>query len=196
MDANLSLRIATAAVAVPLLVWFVGWSPPWLFSAALFVVMRCGSARIFRHGFSSSSKDQCTGIIFGLALSAIVFFDEPFASVWLGMLFLIAFSAYLFTAGELAERLNRCSSLSLGGIYAGFLFPHWVLLFRQPQGRAWTFWVLSVVMIGEQLPISSAGVLACAKLAPQISPSKNRRRGMGLRGRRHYRRDRRRRISL
>ena len=59
MDANLSLRIATAAVGLPLLVWLVGWGPPWVFSATLFCAYSCGVARVFRHGVSRRSwKDQ------------------------------------------------------------------------------------------------------------------------------------------
>jgi phosphatidate cytidylyltransferase len=172
MDVNLSLRIGTAMVAVPLLIWFVGWSPPWMFSTALSLVMVAALCEFFGMAFPHRRLDQCTGIIFGLGLSAIVFLDKPLASVWLGTLFLIAFSAYLFTAGELAERFNRLVFTLLGGIYAGFLFPHWVLLFRQPQGRAWTFWVLSVVMIGDTFAYFVGRRFGFQKLAPQISPSK------------------------
>ena len=54
VDANLSSRVATAAVGVPLLVLLVGWSPPWLFSAVFFIVDGRRIARVFCHGVSAS----------------------------------------------------------------------------------------------------------------------------------------------
>jgi phosphatidate cytidylyltransferase len=172
MDANLNLRIGTALIALPLLVGLVGWSPPWMFSAALCVVMVAALHEFFAMAFPHHRRDQCGGVIFGLALSATVFLDEQIVSVSLGMLFVIGFSVYLVTAGELAERLHRLLFTLLGGIYAGFLFPHWVLLFRQPQGREWTFWVLAVVMIGDTVAYFVGRQFGVRKLAPQISPGK------------------------
>ena len=139
---------------------------------ALFIVMVAAMREFFAMAFPHRRQDQCMGILFGLAVSAAVFLDEPLVSVWLGMLFLIGFSVYLFTAGELAERLHRLAFTLLGAIYAGFLFPHWALLFRQPEGRAWTFWLLSVVMAGDTVAYFVGRKYGFQKLAPQISPGK------------------------
>jgi phosphatidate cytidylyltransferase len=60
----------------------------------------------------------------------------------------------------------------LGGLYAGFLFPHLVLLFRGADGRAWTFWLLSVVMVGDSAAYFIGRRFGARKLAPEISPGK------------------------
>jgi phosphatidate cytidylyltransferase len=173
MDANLSLRIATAAVALPMLIWLVGWSPPWMFPATLLIIIAAALREFFAMVFPHNWKDQSMGILFGLALSAVVFLDAQLhVTHWLGMLFLIGFSIYLFIGGELAERLNRLLFTMLGGIYAGFLLPFWVLLFRQPQGRAWTFWLLAVVMAGDTAAYFLGRRFGVRKLAPEISPGK------------------------
>lgn len=143
-----------------------------MFSAALCVVMVAALHEFFAMAFPRRRQDQCRGVIFGIALSTTVFLDVQIISVSLGMLFVIGFSLYLFAAGELAERLHRLLFTLLGGIYAGFLFPHWALLFRQPQGRAWTFWVLTVVMIGDTVAYFVGRQFGVRKLAPQISPGK------------------------
>ncbi len=85
---------------------------------------------------------------------------------------LIGFATYLFTAGKLVERLNRLLFTLLGGFYIGYLFPQWVLLFRQSQGRAWVFWVLLVVMVGDTVAYFVGRRFGTRKLAPEISPGK------------------------
>jgi phosphatidate cytidylyltransferase len=173
VDGNLSSRIGTAIVAVPLLVWLIGWSPPWLFAAILFMVTAGALREYFAMVFPRRWKDQCGGVLFGLGLSAAVFLNGEFdASTWFGILFVTLFSAYLFSAGELTERLHRLLFTLLGGIYAGFLFPQLVLLFRHSQGRAWVFWVLSVVMVGDTAAYFVGRRFGVRKLAPQISPGK------------------------
>lgn len=172
MDANLRVRIGTAAVAVPLLVWLVGWSPAWIFSAALLVVTAAALREYFALAFPQSRAEQCLGIAIGLVLSVFVFLDDLPVTHGLGMLLVIYFSVYLFTPGELAVRLNRLTLSLLGAFYAGFLLPHWILLFRQPQGRAWTFWLLSVVMAGDTTAYFVGRRFGFRKLAPEISPGK------------------------
>lgn len=173
MDGNLSSRIGTAAVAVPLLVWLIGWSPPWLFSTLLFAVTAGALSEYFAMAFPRRWKNQCAGVLFGLALSAAVFLNDEFdVSAWFGILFATVFCVYLFGAGELTERLQCLLFTLLGGIYAGFLFPQLVLLFRHSQGRAWVFWVFLVVMIGDTAAYFVGRRFGVRKLAPNISPGK------------------------
>lgn len=173
MDANLRLRIATAAIAVPLLVWVIGWSPPWVFPVLICVLTVGALWEFFAMAFPHAPKERQLGVLFGLALSAAVFFEGRLDDThWLGAVLLVGFAVFLLTVRELVEGLNRLSITLLGGAYAGFLLPHWVFLFRQPQGRAWTFWVLSVVMFGDTAAYFVGRSIGVKKLAPQISPSK------------------------
>lgn len=173
VDGNLSSRVGTAVVAVPLLAWLIGWSPPWLFATVLFAVTVAALREYFAMAFPQRWKDQCAGVLFGIALSAAVFCNGKFdVSTWFGLLFLTVFSLYLFSAGELTERLQRLLLTLLGGIYAGFLFPQLVVLFRHSQGRAWVFWVFSVVMFGDTAGYFVGRGYGVRKLAPQISPGK------------------------
>ena len=113
------------------------------------------------------------GMLFGLAASAAVFFDDRLHVIdWLGAVLVITFSLFLLTVRELTAGLNRLSITLLGAIYAGFLLPQWVSLFRQPHGRAWTFWVLFVVMFGDTAAYFVGRSIGARKLAPRISPSK------------------------
>ena len=173
MEADLSSRLATAVVGIPLLVLLIGWSPPWLFSCVFFLLTVAALREYFAMAFPQRWQDQGIGVAFGIAVSCAVFLNKSVDSAaWLSAVLLIGFAAYLFSAGELPERLNRLLLTLLGGFYIGYLFPQWVLLFRQPDGRAWVFWVLLVIMVGDTVAYFVGRGFGSRKLAPEISPGK------------------------
>jgi phosphatidate cytidylyltransferase len=173
VDTDLSRRLATAGIGIPLLVLLIGWAPSWLFSGIFFLLTVAALREYFAMAFPQSWQDQCMGIAFGTAISCAVFLNEGLdAATWLSAVLLIGFAAYLFTAGKPVERLNRLLFTLLGGFYIGYLFPQWVLLFRQPHGRAWVFWVLLVVMVGDTVAYFAGRTFGTRKLAPEISPGK------------------------
>ena len=173
MDGNLSARLATAAVGLPLLIWLVGWSPAWLFSMVFFVLTVAALREYFTMAFPGRRPDQWLGIGFGILLSGAIFLNQSVDPLlWLNIALLIAFSVYVFAGGPLADRLNRLVITLLGGLYAGYFLPHWVLLFGQPHGRAWVFWVLAVIMAGDSMAYFVGRRFGGRKLAPEISPGK------------------------
>jgi phosphatidate cytidylyltransferase len=173
VDANLSSRLATAAVGVPLLVGFVAWSPPWLFSAVFFILVVEALREYFSMAFPSHRENRWRGIIFGTCLSGAVFLKGGIDPViWLNIVLLIAFSVYLFAAEPLADRLNHLATALLGAIYLGYFFPHWTLLFQLPNGRRWVFWLLCVVMTGDTAAYFVGKHFGVRKLAAELSPGK------------------------
>lgn len=170
MDRNLKARVATAALALPALFWLVGWSPSWIFSLAVLIITLGALREFFEMVFPHDRRHQSLGIIFGVALSASVFLDA--GPGWAALVFVGFFAAYLFAGDESTERLRRLSLSVLGMIYGGFLLPQIVVIFRHPQGRAWTLWLLAVVMSGDTLAYFIGRRFGKRKLAPHISPGK------------------------
>jgi phosphatidate cytidylyltransferase len=84
--------------------------------------------------------------------------------------------------GELKERLTQLALSLLGGFYLGYLLPHWVLLFRLPQGRFWVAFVLLVIMVGDTVAYFVGSRLGTRKLAPKISPGKTVEGALGYIG--------------
>jgi phosphatidate cytidylyltransferase len=78
----------------------------------------------------------------------------------------------VFMAGPGQDRLTRLSLLLLGAFYVGYLIPHWMILFRLPDGRAWVFFVLFVVMVGDSAAYLVGRRYGRRKLAPELSPGK------------------------
>ena len=163
----------TAGVGIPLLILLVGWGPPWVF-VGFFVVLNAEALReYFAMAFPGRVREQLWGIIFGLSLSVVLLFSRVSkGELGLSLLFVLFFSIYLFMAGKLQERLNRLAWTLLGAVYLGYLLPHWVLLFRMPHGRAWVFFVLLVIMMGDTAAYVTGTYFGKRKLAPEISPGK------------------------
>jgi phosphatidate cytidylyltransferase len=173
VDATLSRRIVTAAVVLPLLIWLIGWSPPWLFAITLFSLTAAALREYFALAFPERRKDQLIGAGFGLLLSAGVFLSDRLdPAMWTATLFVVVFSAFMLAPGALEERLSRLLFTLLGGTYAGFLLPHLIVVFQHPDGRAWVFWLLGVVMVGDTAAYFFGRWLGARKLAPEISPGK------------------------
>src|SRR5262245_19520392 len=123
--------------------------------------------------FPNRPMPQGIGILFGIALSSIVFLDLDVAvHSWLGMFLLMTFSTSLCMRWKRIEARNQTWVTLLGGLYAGFLLPHWVALFRQPNGRTWVFWLLIVIMVGDSAAYFVGRRFGTRKLAPQTSPGK------------------------
>ena len=173
MEANLKARLITAFVGIPLLIALIGWGDPWLFHG-LFLLITLGALReYFAMGFPDRPKDQWIGIAFGLAVSSVVFFPQVTpGELVLAPLIVLIFSMYVFTNGRLDERLARLAWTLLGSLYLGYLLPHWSSLFRLPHGRAWVFFVLVVILVGDTSAYFVGHRFGSKKLAPEISPGK------------------------
>jgi len=173
VDANLRARVKTASVGLPLLIAFVGWASERLFGAAIFLLMIAALREYFAMAFPGRGATQVVGIACGVAVSMVVFLDSAGAAgSWLGVILSGLFSASLFFQIQRSERTGRLLLTLAGVLYGGFLLPQWVTLFHQPHGRAWVFWVLLVIMMGDTAAYFVGKRVGRRKLAPKISPGK------------------------
>jgi phosphatidate cytidylyltransferase len=175
VEANLKRRILTALVAVPVLIYVIGWGPPWIFSAVVIMVTSLALYEYFTLALPGHTVEQRFGMLFGLAITCIsIIPDVVDQGLLLSLLLSVTFGVYVFVSGKLYERLTRLGRLLLGGFYIGLLMPHWILVFRFPNGRSWVFFVFGVVMTGDTVAYFVGRRFGVSKLAPEISPGKTR----------------------
>lgn len=180
LEANLKLRIATSAIAVPLLILLVGWGNDPLFSAVLLLVALGALCEYFAITLPGCRKEQALGILLGMALSlGFVLPAAAMGEIGLGLLLVGFFSVYLVLGGGLEEKLRRLAWSLLGAFYLGYLLPYWILLFRLPNGRAWVFFVLAVIMTGDTVAYLIGKRFGRTKLAPELSPGKTLEGALG-----------------
>ena len=180
MEANLKPRLITAIIAIPLLILLIGWGHLWLFSAVFFLVSLMALREYFAMVFPGRIREQLIGIVFGSGLSLLFVTPDVFnAQLGFGLWVVMCLSIYVFMAGRLEEKLVRLAWTLLGGLYLGYLLPHWVLLFHLPQGRGWVFLVLSVIMVGDTTAYFVGQFFGKKRLAPELSPGKTLEGALG-----------------
>jgi len=173
VEANLRSRLLTASIGIPLLIFVVGWGSRWLFTSVVFLVTAAALREYFVMAFPGRIRDQVAGIFFGIALFCVgIVTRGAELEIHPGFLLALFFSMYLFMEGPMEERLRRLAYTLLGALYLGYLMPHWVLLIRLPEGRAWVFFVLAVVMTGDTVAYFVGKRFGTRKLVPTISPGK------------------------
>ena len=173
VEANLRSRLLTANIGIPLPIFIVGWGDPWLFTVVIFLLSVAALHEYCVMAFPGRVQDQVAGMFFGIALFCSMTVNRGAGlEIGLGLLLAVFFSIYLFMEGSMEERLRRLAYALLGAFYLGYLMPHWVVLFRLPDGRAWVFFVLAVIMTGDTLAYFVGKHFGARKLAPRISPGK------------------------
>ena len=172
MEANLKSRLATALIAIPLLILIIGWGSPLLFTILLLLLNLAALHEFFAMAFPGRAGEQALGLIFGAGVFLRVVQGQPAEDTALGLFLIVYFCVYLLMPGEFRDRLMRLALILLGGLYLGYLLPQWVLLFRLAHGRYWVAFVLIVIMSGDTLAYFAGKRFGQRKLAPSLSPGK------------------------
>jgi len=173
VEVNLKARLGTALIVLPLVLLLVGRGSARLFAALLFLLTLAALREYFLMVFPGRRREQLIGIFFGGLVSLAIFAPGWFeAGAALSLALVVCFSLSMFTAGPLEEKFIRLGWTLVGGLYLGLLLPHWVLLFRLPEGRAWVLFVLLVIVSGDSLAYFAGRRFGGKKLAPEISPGK------------------------
>lgn len=136
---NLTLRLLTAAVTVPLILYSLFVGPHWLFPVLCGISTVFGALELFQMTMPGHRIMQAWGVASSLAVFSVVAFNLP--SMWLNaMLIAIVCGGMLVNliAVEPMEQAASRTGWSIAGpVYIGGLFGIIAQLFQEEHGGAW-----------------------------------------------------------
>ncbi|MCX8071285.1 MAG: phosphatidate cytidylyltransferase [Candidatus Binatia bacterium] len=179
----LRARLATAAVAIPLLLLVIFAPVSWPMATLVFVAGLLGAAEIANMAFARQPAEQIlvvalTGLILAGALGG------P-ASPWLALAVTTALCSgltwVLFRRSDFEPGLRDLGLAILGALYVGLLLPHFLWLHRLPgNGAYWVVFVLALGMVGDTAGYFVGKYLGRHQLAPLVSPKKTIEGAVGI----------------
>jgi phosphatidate cytidylyltransferase len=173
---NLTARLLTAALVVPVLLAAIFWGNP----IGVWVIVIVATLLALREWFTVSMTDEVSrwlGIATGLAYSAALYWLTEFAFAAVAMLVLFAFLISLFRVGDTLETMRaaaeRVGVTAFGVLYCGLL--SFLALMKREQGAngwKWLILLLSVTWLGDTGAYAAGRLFGRHKLYPKVSPGK------------------------
>ncbi len=180
-ERTIKQRILTAAIALPLLIVLVAFANPLIFSLFLAVVLFLALLEFNRMGLAADHSIEQWVAAAGGALSVplLYFQQETLLLPFFAGTILLLGVLFLFRLPEIKEIQQRLGWLCLGLFYLPFLLGHLYLIRILPEGRAWIFLTLLVIMICDTFAYFVGSNFGKRKLYPAVSPNKSVEGGLG-----------------
>jgi phosphatidate cytidylyltransferase len=172
---NLAVRVLTAALAIPLLIYMLLWGPRWAFTALIGAACAMAALELFQICLPSQSLLQAWGLLATLALLGVTmfFYAQPLAVIGsLAVLVVAAMIAGLARPEPVSGAAARVGWLIAGPIYIGGLIGIIGLLFLGEQGGYWVLFAMLVTWFGDTAAYFVGKGMGRYKLYPLVSPNK------------------------
>lgn len=171
---NLAVRLLTAAVGIPIILWMLYPAPRWVFSCFAVLVALVGGAELSRMTAKGQRPLQGWMIVATMAVTGVLTFSDR-ADVLVTLIFGVVLSgalASLVWPDPLSEAAGRMGWLIAGPLYIGGAVAAIAKLHHLDNGGTWV--VLSMVLAwGSDTGGYFAGrALGRHKLYPKVSPKK------------------------
>jgi phosphatidate cytidylyltransferase len=121
ISANLLSRLATAVVAVPLILWLLFVAPPWGFFVLIFTAGLVGCLELFAMTHPGDKISQGFGVLLSAAASLGVYFFGRDPKVLMTLLVVIPVAAPLLTLarlGDMPTAALRACAMGFGPFFA------------------------------------------------------------------------------
>lgn len=170
----LRARLATAAIAIPLLLALIWYGPDWAFLAFVATIGVLGIAEHAAMVYPNRRSERWATLIAGGAIvSAVISGSATVVLVTLLTLVFAGFSWVLFKSTNFREDLPSLGVALVGLLFVGLFLPHFALLHQLlDDGRAWTIFVIAVGMGGDSTGYFVGRMFGRKKLHPTVSPGK------------------------
>ncbi len=176
----LRTRLATAAVALPLLFAIVVYAPFPVFGGLVVGASAAAAYEFFAMAFPAHRVQRAVSIGLAVVVAAGVGAQRP--ELW-GLAIAVAVGGglffCLFEADSMPSAVTRAGYLVLGVVYNGFLLAHFIPLQRLPGGAWWVVFTIFVAMSSDTGGYFAGRFFGRHPLAERVSPKKTREGAVG-----------------
>ncbi|MFN8640765.1 MAG: phosphatidate cytidylyltransferase [Candidatus Binatia bacterium] len=179
----LRARLATAAVAIPLLLAIIFVGPTWGWGALVVVISLLAVLEYLRLAFGDRVGPRVVGAVLGVALVAsAVSASAPGLGLAAGLAAIlpVAMGYVVLLRDDLQAALTDVGLIAVGLLYGGFMLPHFYWLRQLPEGAAWVTFVIAIGMAGDTGGYFVGHAIGRHKLAPHLSPGKTIEGALGI----------------
>ncbi len=179
----LRTRLATAAVAIPLLVWLIVWNPWSLFTWLVASAALVGVTEYFTMAFPDRPADRLFGIVAGaLLVIAMIVPSHDLSGMAISGVVVASLILALARSDDMRRGVDAAATTMLGVLYAAFLLPHYVWMHALPDpespaaasvgGWRWIMLTVVIAMAGDVGGYFGGRYFGKRKLMPEVSPGK------------------------
>jgi len=174
---NLTIRIATSVVAVPLLLWVIFGCPAWAWYLVVVVAVVVGSMELFAMTHSGDPAAQAVGTATSLGVSlGLYFFGRDARAVLMVLLAVTVLGTLVpvWRLGEIRTAGLRMMAGIAGPLYLGALLTTSGLLRRDlgADGSGYVLLSLGIAWLADTGGYFFGRFLGRTKLYPAVSPQK------------------------
>lgn len=171
---NLALRLLTAAVCAPLIIWMLYWAPPWVFPAVTGGVCGLGAFELFSMLVPAHKPTMAWGVLSSIAVFALIAFApaQPAFAVSVVALTCAGMLLALVRPEPIEHAAMRMAWSIAGPLYMGALFGALAALYRLEHGGSWVLLSLMCGFFSDTGGYFVGRSLGKRKLAPLVSPNK------------------------
>ncbi len=176
MSSNLTIRLTTAAVVSPLLLWLLFFGPAWGWFLLIAVATCLASSEVFAMTHPDDRVSQAVGVFSSVAICVVLYFFSTDARIVLTLLLattIINTLVPLFRVGNIGTAGLRMMAGIAGPWYMALLCP--LALIRRDMGELGAEYVLMTLMFAWMADTGGYfGGRAFGKhpLYPKVSPKK------------------------
>ena len=170
----LRARLATAAVAIPLLLALIFWVPLWAFAVVVGGLALLAMVEYAGLAFPAQPRDRAVALLLGafVIAAAAAAGPGPLVSFALVAAAVIGLSWTVLGRADFERGLSDLGLTLVGVLYVGLLLPHFIWLRQIEQGPAWVTLVLAVGMAGDTSGYFVGHAVGRHRLMPRVSPGK------------------------
>jgi phosphatidate cytidylyltransferase len=179
----LRARLATAAVAIPLLLAIIFLAPSWAWGVVVVVITVLAIIEYLRLAFGNRVGPRLVGGVLGVAVTlAAVSAPAPEIGLVaaLAAVLPVTMSYVVLFRRDLPAGLADVGAIAVGVLYGGLMLPHFFWLRQLPEGAEWVTFVIAIAMAGDSGGYFVGHAFGRHKLIPHLSPGKTIEGALGI----------------